>query len=120
MSWLELISWGLIAGFMFVRALVSVSVAMGDHMQREHAEPKELPALWPIYVRHILAFFFKRRAFGPKHRLKKISITVKEGNFRPELLREYNMRSLRIPVCTYSSPGVLGMSPPVLSFLWTS
>ena len=79
MSCLEIVSWSLLCFIVCLRGALSVLFALGDHMRKEKAEINEMPGLTPIYARHFLHLVTKARAFGPRHRVKKITLTVKPG-----------------------------------------
>ncbi|KAK9798994.1 hypothetical protein WJX73_010650 [Symbiochloris irregularis] len=68
----------LILIFVIIRAVVSVLYAQGKYMQDADMKIDEWPDLGPIYVRHFLRLLFLPRKLGPKHRIKKVTMTVKK------------------------------------------
>ena len=78
MGTFQIVCLVLILIFVAIRAVVSVMYAQGKYMQDADMKTDEWPDLGPIYVRHFLRLLFKPRAFGPKHRIKKITLAVKK------------------------------------------
>ena len=79
MNWLQICSWSLLVLLLMLRAVTSVLFTLGNYMQKLDGETTEMPGLAATYARHILNFLTKARSFGPKHRLKKITLTIKPG-----------------------------------------